>query len=307
MLGGEPPFGGTTPQNILARKVTDSVPSLQALRNTVPPTLENVVMKALARSPADRFATAEQLSQGLKNPTTVTPVRTYSAGVPVAAPAEAHAAPPSRRRTRWIVGAGAVVTIGIVASLVVLGPSAPTRVANRVVVMPLENRDDDPSARTFATVARNRLTAGLLSTDLIEPVPASTVDRILTSAGANGSPDFVRIADETGATFVVSGYFYTAGDTALVHTEITNASTNQIVQALDERAILRDPQGALDTLTQQVMVALATAVDSSRPGRGRSNDQPPRSDRAYEAYWYRPQYGTETVFRPRGYPRRAGS
>jgi serine/threonine-protein kinase len=55
MLAGVPPFGGPTARAILARHAVDPVPSLRTVRPTVPAELEGVVMKALAKVPADRF------------------------------------------------------------------------------------------------------------------------------------------------------------------------------------------------------------------------------------------------------------
>ena len=65
MVGGDPPFLGSTPQSILARKLSEAVPSLQVVRTTVPDSLEHAVMKALAQVPADRFMTAEAFSEAL--------------------------------------------------------------------------------------------------------------------------------------------------------------------------------------------------------------------------------------------------
>ncbi len=65
MLGGDPPFTGSTPQAILARKTAEAAPSLRVVRDTVPDGLETVVMKTLARAPADRFSTAAQLVEAL--------------------------------------------------------------------------------------------------------------------------------------------------------------------------------------------------------------------------------------------------
>jgi eukaryotic-like serine/threonine-protein kinase len=65
MLAGAPPFSGSTPQAILARKAVESVPPLRVVRDTVPPELEAVIEKALARVPADRFATARELAEAL--------------------------------------------------------------------------------------------------------------------------------------------------------------------------------------------------------------------------------------------------
>ena len=58
MIAGEPPFTGPNAQAILLRKFTENPRLLRSLRDTVPPAVEEAVTKALARSPADRFATA---------------------------------------------------------------------------------------------------------------------------------------------------------------------------------------------------------------------------------------------------------
>jgi len=66
MLAGEPPFTGTTPQAILARHRLDPTPSLRTLRASVPGAVEQTIRRALEKSPADRFATAEQFVEALQ-------------------------------------------------------------------------------------------------------------------------------------------------------------------------------------------------------------------------------------------------
>jgi eukaryotic-like serine/threonine-protein kinase len=65
MLAGETPFSGSTPQAILAKKLSQPVPPLSSLRETVSPALEQAVRRALAKAPADRFATAAEFSSAL--------------------------------------------------------------------------------------------------------------------------------------------------------------------------------------------------------------------------------------------------
>jgi pimeloyl-ACP methyl ester carboxylesterase/tRNA A-37 threonylcarbamoyl transferase component Bud32 len=65
MLAGSPPFSGPTVQSLLARHAVDPVPPIHTVRSTVPHALERVVLQALAKVPADRFATARQLHQAL--------------------------------------------------------------------------------------------------------------------------------------------------------------------------------------------------------------------------------------------------
>jgi serine/threonine protein kinase/tetratricopeptide (TPR) repeat protein len=68
MLAGEPPYTAPTAQAMLARRLTDPMPSLRAVRETVPAHIEDAVRHALARSPADRFATAGAFAEALSRP-----------------------------------------------------------------------------------------------------------------------------------------------------------------------------------------------------------------------------------------------
>src|SRR5260370_4724659 len=66
MLAGEPPFTGVTGQAIIAKRFTDPAPSARRLRDAVPVWVERAIAKALARTPADRFATTQQLAEALQ-------------------------------------------------------------------------------------------------------------------------------------------------------------------------------------------------------------------------------------------------
>jgi serine/threonine-protein kinase len=68
MLTGAPPFTGPTPQAVFARHAVDPVPPVRTVRATVPDALERVMLRALAKAPADRFATAAQLADALRAP-----------------------------------------------------------------------------------------------------------------------------------------------------------------------------------------------------------------------------------------------
>jgi serine/threonine protein kinase len=58
MLAGEPPYTGPTAQTIVAKRLSDPVPSPRRLRPAVPEALDRLVRDALAPLPADRLASA---------------------------------------------------------------------------------------------------------------------------------------------------------------------------------------------------------------------------------------------------------
>ena len=117
MLVGEPPFTGPTAQAIVAKVMTAEPAGLMAQRRSVPPAVEDAVLTALAKLPADRFATAAEFAAALVTPTTAarhaTAIGTGQLG---------------RRRFGWLPAAlvGAVAFgVGIVAASLVWRPSAP--------------------------------------------------------------------------------------------------------------------------------------------------------------------------------------
>ena len=65
MLAGSPPYPAATPQQAIARHLKDPIPSVRRTAAEVPPALDAVVTRALAKSPADRFPTAAAFASAL--------------------------------------------------------------------------------------------------------------------------------------------------------------------------------------------------------------------------------------------------
>jgi Tol biopolymer transport system component len=58
MLAGEAPYSAPTPQAVIAKKLSEPLPRVSVVRETVPPEVERVLQKALAKNRVDRYATA---------------------------------------------------------------------------------------------------------------------------------------------------------------------------------------------------------------------------------------------------------
>jgi serine/threonine-protein kinase len=67
MLSGDAPFLGSTAQAIVAKVLTEKPAPLSTVRETVPPQVEAAVLTALAKLPADRFASAPEFAAALGN------------------------------------------------------------------------------------------------------------------------------------------------------------------------------------------------------------------------------------------------
>lgn len=66
MLAGEKPFSGSSASALMARHIFDPVPRLATVRRALPKSVEAVVYRALAKSPADRFGSATEFAQVLE-------------------------------------------------------------------------------------------------------------------------------------------------------------------------------------------------------------------------------------------------
>ena len=115
MLVGEPPFTGPTAQAIVAKVMTEKPASIVARRDRVPASVEEAVLTALEKLPADRFATAAAFAACLTDGPTGARRGPGSRG--------AGSEPPSRRassrlsRIGGLVLAAAAGVIGTIAGL----------------------------------------------------------------------------------------------------------------------------------------------------------------------------------------------
>ncbi|MEO8451194.1 MAG: protein kinase [Gemmatimonadota bacterium] len=80
LLTGEPPYTGSL-QSILVKRFTHPVPGVRRLRPAVPQSIERAIEKALAKIPADRFATAGAFGDALMERDIRQPARDPSVAV----------------------------------------------------------------------------------------------------------------------------------------------------------------------------------------------------------------------------------
>jgi eukaryotic-like serine/threonine-protein kinase len=118
MLVGDPPHAGSTAQAIVAKVITEKPASIIAHRDRVPEHVEDAVMTALEKLPADRFASAAEFAAALAGRSTRaagTVRRPRTAGRAGAPPSPADTA----RSRRRVAAAGAIV-----ATVALLGAAA---------------------------------------------------------------------------------------------------------------------------------------------------------------------------------------
>lgn len=172
MLTGQVPFGGEQVRVLFAH-VEDAPPALSSLVPGVPPALERLVSRLLAKAPAQRYPSADAVRQELKALVSrKAPVSPEPGPQPVAPVARGSA------RRLWPVAAGALVVA--VAGAGLMRPGRPTHAGKALALRPeprvLPALPPAPAPRPAVpeaggepvTVAALALAPGALSAPLVE-------------------------------------------------------------------------------------------------------------------------------------------
>jgi len=109
LLTGRAPFSATTAQEMLAAHVTAVPDPVEKYRAAVSPALAQIIMKCLAKKPADRWQSAEEVLQHLE------PLATPSGGTTPTQTAPTRAVERLPRWAKWAAGAAGVVVVALVA------------------------------------------------------------------------------------------------------------------------------------------------------------------------------------------------
>jgi eukaryotic-like serine/threonine-protein kinase len=163
MLVGDPPFIGSTAQAVVAKVLTEKPTPPSSMRDTISPAIDDAVLTALAKLPADRFGSAAEFSAALHDGTGA--LRRSVTGMRTAA-----AAPVSRWSVRspwpWAVACAFLAAIAGLGWLHGRAPTVATMV--RFVLEP-------PSGAKFAFPIGGVVTQLALSPDGQRAVYAATV------------------------------------------------------------------------------------------------------------------------------------
>jgi tRNA A-37 threonylcarbamoyl transferase component Bud32/TolB-like protein len=248
MLAGEPPFTGFSAQAVVAKRLSSHPPPISILRDTVPAHVERALAVALARMPADRFATAKEFADALTRP---------------------H----EPARPRWRRGIAAAVLVAILVGVswwwihVTHGrrrePLGNGR--QRVVVGLFENLTGDRRYDALGFMAADWVTEGFQRTGAIDVVPTPTAlaaARYLQKSDGTGDP--VRsLARETGANLVVTGSIYQEDGTLMLQAQLADADSGRLVGAVEPiRTSAARSVGALQDLRARLMGLLSLSLDA---------------------------------------------
>jgi tRNA A-37 threonylcarbamoyl transferase component Bud32/tetratricopeptide (TPR) repeat protein/TolB-like protein len=275
MLAGQPPFSGSTAQSIMARHAIDAVPPLHTVR-PVSPAVEAAVLKALAKVPADRFATATQFRQALSVGSTVATL----------------ASPSWMLRGRGKHGLWVAAALVLIAAIVTGGYLLRSRggvdpAASMIAVMPLRPSGADTGLVRLGRDLVVTLSANLDGVGDIRSVDANTI-LVRASDGPASLPlaDAAALARRLGAGRVIHGSLLRMGTNVRVELglfdsrDLSSLARSTVTASPDELAAITDsltsavlaqvwqegtpPSPSLAAVTTHSMPALRAFLDGER-------------------------------------------
>lgn len=240
MLTGMPPYSGASAQAVLARHTVDPIPSVRKSRADVPESIERTIAKALAKAPADRFASAAELRD------------TLSGATPAPRPTMQW------RPTRRIAIAGAAALVIAAALWITLHGTARAAVRS-VAVLPFANQSANPDDQYFADGITDELINGLGRIPGMR-VPGRTSAFALQRSGL----DARAIGGRLGASLLLEGSVQRADSSLRVSAQLIDASTGVVQWSESYRREVKDLIDVEDEISRAIVGALQLRL--ARPG-----------------------------------------
>jgi serine/threonine protein kinase/tetratricopeptide (TPR) repeat protein len=245
MLAGEPPVTGANAQAMIAKLMTGKPTPLRVVRATVPPAVDAAVMRALAKQPADRFASAREFSDALTLPVSV-----------------------RRPRVRTLLVGVAVVAGIVVAARALMPRTAEARPIQSIAVLPLENASRDSAQDYFAEGMTDELTASLATISTLRVTSRGSA----MSFTEKNRPSNDSIARMLNVDAILEGRVQRSGDIVRIAPHLIDVRPGQNNREL---ALKQFVGSSSDVLALQAQLAQAIAheikvqissVDSARLG-----------------------------------------
>jgi len=264
MLAGEPPFTGPSAESIVHQHLAAAPPRVSAMRASVPPAIEQAIVRALAKTPADRFASAAEFVEAL------------------AAPAQ-RVRDTGRRTSRLAAGAGLAATLlAAAAGLIVLfrphaSPPVAARPPQSIAVLPFVNGSGAPQDEYLSDGISEELI------DALSQLPQLQVVARPSSFAFKGKNEDVRqIGQALQVATVLGGSVRRAANRLRVTAQLTDARNGYNLWSETYDRQMGDVFAVEDEISHAIMRALQVHLvsgDSVTLLR-----RSPRDPEAYELY-----------------------
>jgi len=259
MVTGGIPFRGNNAIAAFHSIVHEEPKPMATQRDDVPPELERITAKCLAKDPAERYQTAADLAVDLRalHHQSGSGARSYYSS-PVQRVAQRRDGSYGRL-VRFALAGVAVVALSVVLWRVLSGAPGPEgtalqpllppaaaapfeRVAttgeqrNRIAVAMFSNATNNPEADWLRQALPEMLTTDLARSDELQVISTQRMDDLVAAAGRQAGDNLDRatateLARWAGAGVVVSGSIFQAGDGYRIDVQASDTASGEILTA----------------------------------------------------------------------------
>ena len=261
MLAGQPPFTGPTAMALLARHSLDNVPSLKIVRGTVPDAVEDAIVRAMAKVPADRFRSSIDFANALTDNEGAALRRANSlrnSAIPASTVADTRVAGGGKKKAMLAALVAVPLLIGggwFAYSRSSGGGKADSQLAamkaNDIAVLYFDDRSPDQSLRYLS----DGLTEALIQElGRVTALHVTSRNGVMPFKGKGVAPDSIAKVLSVGT--IVSGTVQASGDKIRVTVEMLDARTGNSIGSTKIEKTKQDAFALQDTLVTEVSAAL---------------------------------------------------
>jgi serine/threonine protein kinase/tetratricopeptide (TPR) repeat protein len=261
MLAGQPPFSGPTAQSVVAQHMTAPFPQVRHSRPDVPAAIDDVIKKASAKSPADRYPSASALAKALEEAPTAIAEKVASRPLPKR----------EKLRRPLVVAAIAAIVVGFallgIAAARRFGASASNGIRS-IAVLPFVNLSGDSAYDYFADGMSDQLRSDLTTLPGLKVMGAASSARFRSR-----TVDARDAGSKLGVAGLVEGSVNRSGSRLRVTAELVDAADGTAVSSMTFDTRVSDLAAIQDSLTRAIAGRLRISLASVRAeeaGRGGS-------------------------------------
>ena len=264
MATGQRPFTETQSSRLISAILTQSPQPPRELNPEIPEELEAIILKAMAKDPAQRYQSAQEMMDDLGPPDSA-----WRLPLSASRKVEVRKAPPHRKSTLALIAGAAIVILA--ALLVILVPAV-----RRHFITPPSTSGGLPAQKQLAVLPFTVI-GGNPSDSAFSRGLAETVAVKLTQLSAGGSLMVIPVADltaqhittareaqkEFGANLALTGILQRAGNLVRISYSLVDPSSARQIQGETVTLAASNPFGIEDRVVEGSAKMLGLAVETA--------------------------------------------
>src|SRR5437762_1645134 len=271
MVTGQAPFSGDTPKEVMSSILEMDPPPLTSYVAHTPPELQQIISKTLRKDRGQRYRSAHELLQALKDLRRKLEAELERAAAPLL--------------LRWARSPIALVLIVLAVALALTFPFFRHRNLTTslppdksIAVLPLQNLSEDKENAFFADGMQDELLSNLSKIKDLKVISRTSVMQYKTGTKRN----LKEIAQQLGVSNVVEGSVRRSADHVRVSVQLIDARTDRHLWGENYDRTLADSLSLQGELATEIASAVGATLSPQE--KARVEAKPTNNPAAYDAY-----------------------